>query len=123
MKLNPDCIRDILLYVEENIDNTGEYIQFDDLVNYFDANYTRQQLHYHLDKISQAELIDEIEYSEDEPDTISCLSWLGHEYVSNIRDNKIWTSVKKKVSGLKSVAFTIFIECAKEEAKRHLPFS
>ena len=35
------------------------------------------------------------------------ITWNGHELLDNIRDNSVWTKIKKKLSGFASVSLPI----------------
>lgn len=122
MKLDNDCIRDILLYIEEHTTDECPIVSADDLKSEL-QKYSSDTINYHIRQIHQAKLVDTVCYGDGVPQDISNLSWEGNTYVANIRDNKIWLNVKEKTKGLSSVAFSILVECAKQEVKRHLSLS
>ena len=119
MKLNNDCIRDILLYIEKVTTDENPVVSVDNLKLEL-HKYSSDTINFHIRQIHQAKLVDSVMYADDEPQEVSNLSWEGNSYVVNIRDDKIWSNVKNKTKGLSSVAFSILVECAKQEVKKLL---
>lgn len=94
MKLNVDCVRDILLYLEDKIDTINDCVDFDELCSEFANKYDRNTLHYHINQISKSKLVDSVFYCDDEPELINDLSPAGHEFIANIRSNTVWNKTK-----------------------------
>lgn len=115
MRLNHDCIRDILLYIEANTDDDISCISCDTLLEAL-SKYDKNTLFYHIRRMDTANLFDSVYYSENEPELISNLSWDGHHYIDNIRDDKIWSKTKAAASKLASVSLPILIEKAADIA-------
>ena len=62
MRLNPDCIRDILLYIESKTDSQIGFVNFEELVN--DLNtYDENTLHYHVDQVLSYGLVHDVKYA------------------------------------------------------------
>jgi hypothetical protein len=110
MKLNPDCIRDILLSIEKNTDS----MQFFSYTKYSNCHehllaYTHNEILYHLYQCDMAELITGFEPIDDGDSVkIRFLTPKGHEFLENIRSDTIWKKTKKileilGVSGLGSI--------------------
>ena len=51
---------------------------------------------------------------------ISKLTWQGHEFLDDIRDQDIWDKTKERAKGLASVGLTLIWEIAKAEIKMKL---
>ncbi|EOU2128083.1 DUF2513 domain-containing protein [Clostridium perfringens] len=119
MRLNPDCVRDILLFVEDNTDYEKDCVSSDELLSAL-SHYDRNTLFYHISKMDSAELFDDVYYSDDEINLISSLSWLGHSYLDNIRDNSIWSKTKSALGKLSSVSLPILIQKAADIATMSL---
>lgn len=94
MILNPDCIRDILMYIESKTDSHIDSIEFEDLVTSLNS-YDENTLHYHVNQISKSNLVDNVLYADDAPLYISDLSPAGHEFLANIRSNTNWNKTKE----------------------------
>ena len=96
MRLNPDCIRDILFFVEEN---TGYNSWIDISRNIKKFNITLKN-HYPPDEILyHIELCEEYGYLNSCSDSfyyfqIRRLSVVGHEFLENIRNNNNWNKTK-----------------------------
>ena len=93
MRLNPDCIRDILLYLEDKIDAENDCVSFNELVDNL-GKYNRNMLYYHVNQISKHDFVDDVMYASNEPLFISDLTPKGHEFLANIRSNTKWNKVK-----------------------------
>ncbi|MDM0609580.1 DUF2513 domain-containing protein [Clostridium perfringens] len=119
MRLNPDCIRDILLFVEENTDFENTDVDASVLVESL-IEYDENTLFYHIIKMNSAKLFDKVEYCENELIYISSLSWTGHAYLDNIRDNNIWAKTKSAVGKLSSISLPILIQKAADIATMSL---
>ena len=115
MRLNLDCIRDILLFIEENTDFENTDVDASDLVEALNK-YDKNTLFYHINKMHSAKLFDSIDYCENELLYISSLSWTGHAYLDNIRDNTVWDKTKAAIGKLSSVSFPILIQKAADIA-------
>ncbi|MGU8893413.1 DUF2513 domain-containing protein [Clostridium perfringens] len=118
MRLNPDCIRDILLFVESNTDYEKECVSLDELLS--ELPYNKNTLSYHISKMDSAELFEEVYYSGDGIDLISSLSWIGHTYLDNIRDDSVWIKTKSALGKLSSVGLPILIQKAADIATTSL---
>lgn len=107
MKLNYDCVREVLLYIEENLEY-GKIIDSDDIelksFEYADIQYT-------IALLSESGYIKAIKIqtlSSLVPTFhISSMTMQGHELLDNIRDNTVWKKIKKKISGFASVSLPI----------------
>lgn len=111
MKLDNDCIREILLFIEDNTDFENSFIDVDIITEKLNA-YDINTLYYHIKMIAQADLVDEVFWADSRPYEISNLSWNGHQYLSNIRDDKVWKMMKDYTSKLSSVSLQFLISIA-----------
>lgn len=94
MKLNPECIRDILLSVE---DNTGFYdsLEYPEEINKCPLleSYTDEEIRYHIRQCKKSYLI-EVDENLTGDMSISDLTPSGHEFLANIRADNIWNRTK-----------------------------
>lgn len=106
MKLNHDCVRDLLLLIEEV--QVGDYI---DVSSYQLKNYSSEDLCYTADKLLEAGYINGKIYPADNVIywrfSVSSLTWTGHEFLDNIRDDGVWKDTKKVASKLTSVSLSM----------------
>ena len=97
MKLNPDCVRDILLTVEEysGFYRAVEYIYGDPRFNRLNT-YIQDEVAYHIQQCEKANLIHGVAfYDMGRKADILDLTPEGHQFLANIRESKIWNGVKE----------------------------
>lgn len=97
MRLNPDCIRDLLFSIEEK-STSCSIISSDNLSNTDRLkNYSEEEIIYHLQQLNWSGYI--IAPSNcrciDGSFLLQDLSPAGHEFISNIRKDTNWNKVKK----------------------------
>lgn len=106
MKLSNDCVRDLLLFVEEKVGlDQPLNIKFATI-----KNYSQDELIYTAKKLNEAGYInatisDCIDGSCDI--YIYSLTWNGHKFLDNIRDDGVWKTTKGIVSKFSSVSLGI----------------
>ena len=97
MKLNPDCIRDILLFVESESSFLG-VIRLD-TKNIPDdspiSKYDRGVLLYHIRQCASSNLITKVTYADlGDYVYVSDLTPSGHEFLAATRAEKNWAKTK-----------------------------
>ena len=114
MRLNPDCIRDILFYVEENA-GYSEMIPFYTNLERFNIklknDYPADVILYHL------ELCEEYGYLTIYSHTMGAinvkrLSVSGHEILENIRQDTNWNKTKEVAKSAGSTSIKILSNVA-----------
>lgn len=118
MRLNPDCLRDVLLCVEENtgLRNYAQFINaslYEQSEDFFDEHieipeyqkilllkYSCDELIYHVRYCAESKLIEESDVSNDICIVVTDLTPSGHEFLSKIRDAKQWRIIKKGLSAV-----------------------
>lgn len=114
MKLNPECVRDVLFSIEE-LSTHDSLLTSDQLSKTkFLTKYSNDEILYHLNQLYLAEYIIAPKNHKliDETFLVNDLSPIGHEFISNIRNDTNWNKVKKiskkvgteTLSSLKSIA-------------------
>lgn len=109
MRLNPDCIRDILMLIENNSkDSSYFYDQANKPLELRD--YTNDEIMYHASQCSKHGFIEGFSAN----DSWNCfivtdISPSGHEFLANIRNDTFFNNVKSickdiGVSSLKDIA-------------------
>lgn len=111
MKLNPDCIRDILLLIEDQ--PFEQLLQFNDLQTQLN-DYTYEELTYTCLKLNEAGLIKAVIANFDNHihvEFIQDLTFSGHEFLNNIQSDNVWNQTKDVLSkiGTTSVNSITFI--------------
>lgn len=107
MKLNYDCVRDLLLYLEENLTYENDVV----INNISIKNYTEAELVYTAEKLYEANYLNCMKplYIDEEIPSIIVLSltYNGHQFLDTVRDNAVWDKTKKISSSIASTSLKI----------------
>ncbi len=110
MVLKHDCVRDTMLYLEENltIDNiiTTSAIK----INKYDID----DIIYTIEMLNDAGYISAkyCGYDDKPIYSISSLTWDGHQFLDNIRDNEVWKKTKTIASKFSSTSLNLISNIA-----------
>lgn len=118
MRLNPNCIRSILLTAEEkcDFDTPWEYVK-DDFSSEYLAAFTHEEIIYHIKQSEEAEFIQGVHYYDGGDNIlIRDLTPKGHEFLANIRNERIW---KKILSKAADASLPILFEVAQKFASAY----
>lgn len=118
MKLNPDCIRDVMLYLEENlsITQTGNFQCLDvikTVSQIADAtNHTRPDIRYSLIQLNEkGYIVSDFKLGDSKTSytmsTISFITPRGHDFLSSIHNEETWNKSKAVLSKFGSVSLTV----------------
>lgn len=114
MKLNHECVRDILLTLESLPEN--ECIVSEDHGEYEKIRkYERSDFIYTVQKLMEANFINVKSLSSlgGNSYSVNSLTWDGHQFLDNIRDNNVWSETKNKVgTAVGSASLSILAEVA-----------
>ena len=121
MKLNPDCIRDILLTIEENTDLNSSM----DYPNDYDrlSKYSNDEVLYHIKQCELSEFVTDIEWFIGDSCSVEYLSPEGHEFIANIRLDTNWNKTKEfakktgstSLDAIKDIASNVITELIKSQ--------
>lgn len=123
MKLNLDCIRDELLYIEENL-IFGDTIKLVQIKDALKSKYSEIDIAYTTKKLYEAEFINYIDLTSSTESFncyISDITMKGHQFLANIHNDKIWEKVKKKIKPFESVSLNIISQLATYFIRSKLP--
>lgn len=123
MKLNPDCIRDILFAIEDlSLPNsliTSDQLSKTNFLNKYSSN----EILYHLQQLDWSGYIVTPQNHKclDGLFIVSDLSPAGHEFISNIRKDTNWNKVKsiskeigsETLTSIKSIAENVIASAIK----------
>ena len=129
MILNYDCIRSILLFIEENIGykdsnedvpSIHEDISYISILKneYFDKYKNREELSKAMEELISENFIickSGPKYNSDGDlvyARISGLTWSGHELLDNIRNDTVWNAVKEKSKNVGKVSIKAMASAA-----------
>lgn len=118
MKLNPDCIRGILLTVEEKCDyDTYWTYEQDNFESECLAEYSHEEIIYHITQASQSGLIQGVLFLDaGDSVTVGDLTPFGHEFLANIRTDTLWNKIKSKAFG---ASLPLLSEIAQKTAREY----
>lgn len=128
MKLNNDCIRDILLYAED-IDYNS-YLTLDDLMDAL-PSYTENELQYHCIKLHEAGFLDITSVrtlsAPEQVVRITDLTYNGHQFLADIRSDNAWNKTKEiaksvgsnSVNALKEIATSVISSLIQNQLGLH----
>lgn len=125
MKLNPDCVRDVLLQVEEA--GLGDHITPTSLHNAL-PQYSEEEVEYTCFMLGDGGYlklmtIDFPMQSIPVVKSVEYLTYSGHEFIANIRKDTVWAGVKDiaikigatSLSGLSQIAANVVTELIKAQ--------
>lgn len=103
MKLKQDCIRETLLFLEENMSSTGFFHSQTICLK----NFSKDEINYTIRKLEEANYLKINCIMMTGDIIIECLTFEGHKFLDNIRDEKVWSTTKSIVSKFSSVSLGI----------------
>lgn len=118
MKLNHDCIRDLLLFLEEYLTNDNYYLldPYSFTRTVYLNGFDNSDVLYSCEKLFEAGYVNgkirnfvDITIPEIK---ITSISWEGHKFLNNIRDDKIWKDTKSILSQFKTVSISFISDVA-----------
>lgn len=130
MKLNLDCVRQILLCVEDNTGLRKSCVFVDSGLEEAERiignsptpppdyqiellkKFSNDELIYHINYCVEAELLSTSDSLGSYQTTISDLTPNGHSFLENIRDNKVWSGVKNIATKVGSKSLESVIQIA-----------
>ncbi|MED4904087.1 DUF2513 domain-containing protein [Parageobacillus thermoglucosidasius] len=122
MKLNQDCVRNLLLTIEEelSINEPLDAVRLQQKPRL--QQYSLDDIVYTISKLKEAGFINaDVLVTLDGTDAIvSSLTYNGHLFLDNIRDDGVWKLTKQAASKLSSVSLNILAELASSYIKNKL---
>lgn len=128
MKLNPDCIRDVLLYLEENLTISNRVfnpITLSTLQNSL-SKYSKEDVFYSVYNLRQIGFIEgrfnDVSNMKMQFCDIENITYAGHQFLATVKPETIWNKTKSVVSkvGVHTLAFIegVAHDMAVESAKQ-----
>ncbi len=109
MKLLHDCVRDVMLCIEENLDD-GQTISTTYIFETL-KDYSLKDINYTCKKLKEAGYLI-IEQFIGGNIMVRDITYSGHQFLDSIRDNNIWIKTKSKISKLAGVSLPIIQQVA-----------
>lgn len=113
MRLDPDCVRDILLTVEENTGYRKELqISREEPLPEQLQKYGFNAVAYHVSQCIMAGLLVEGHHFLRVEIAIADLTPAGHEFLANIRADTNWSKIKQKAKAVGSESLSVLAQIA-----------
>lgn len=118
MKLNPDCVRDILLSVEEICTNNSGMNYNSDLNNNPELlrKYSYEEVVYHIKQCEKYGLLFNVKYVCNDYNKLDIyikdLSSQGYFFIANIREDNIWNETKSIAENVGSLSLPTLAQIA-----------
>lgn len=110
MKLNPDCIRAILLYAEEHT-NASDVCRFDlDSIPEELSEFSHEEMLYHLRQCDMNGFLVGFKETMDGSSFISDISPKAHEFLANIRKDTVWNGIKGVAAKVGSTSLSALVQ-------------
>lgn len=106
MKLNPDCIRDVLIWLEENMDVSDKGFSTYRLCDLYNglSHYNDDEIYYSVYNLFQIGYIDGrfslLSKGKVQVCEINNITWEGHQFLNTIRPTSVWEATKSGASKL-----------------------
>lgn len=96
MKLNPDCVRDILLVIE-SLPDLKHFYRFDkETIPELFPNYSFEEVMYHTRQCEFSGFLHNASATLNyESYTVCDLTPKGHQFLADIRSDTVWSNVKE----------------------------
>lgn len=123
MKLNQDCVREILLELEEKLPYNGDlHLQ---QIKELDTGkkHGEEEALYSILKLIEANYLNGNIFKADCEIyhlSVSSITWDGHEFLNSVRSSEIWQETKNRVKAFSSVSIGVLTEVAKDQIKQKL---
>lgn len=124
MRLNPDCIRDILIFIEDNSRpsiNSEKLVCLNGMLSEFD--YSLEELVYHSQQLKLDNLITDLSKDFTTNFYVKDLTPDGHRFLANIRNDNNWSKTKEitrsiggfSIQMLKNVSESVIVALVKDK--------
>lgn len=113
MKLNLDCMRSILLFVEECPCNSS--VSFKQITFALSSEYAPEDIYYSIMKLCEASFIKATIVESDDFTiirTIDDITYEGHQFLADIRTDKVWRKTKSILENVGSTSVSAIVQVA-----------
>lgn len=126
MKLKPDCIRDVLLYLESELEvdltkHNFTKINLEQLKDHFSCIYNEEDIWYTVYNLKEIRFIDGRINDAGSHKMMFCeienITWNGHQFLNTIRPTSVWEATKSGASKLGIMSVSALSMISSEIAK------
>lgn len=110
MRLNAECVRDVMLFLEENL----ELVSFVECSN-IEISHNKDDVTYACAKLIEAGYLSgntTVDLYGHMTVIINSITWNGHQFLDNVRSNTVWNKTKDVAVKLGSVSITFLSNIA-----------
>lgn len=111
LKLNPDCVRDILLTIEE-LSAPFQTVAVPDPSQARLSPYAKEEVQYHVLQCEAANLICGVKPFSKGRFLVRDLTPKGHEFLANIREQSVWNKTKEAAASIGSFSLSALAQIA-----------
>lgn len=108
MKLDHDLVRKIMLYLEDNLTFDKQIMSSQITI----PEFTSEEIQYAVNKLDEAGFLKCKAFKPYKFKAIFEITWEGHCFLDNIRDDGVWKNTKQKISKLASISLPIVSQVA-----------
>lgn len=112
MKLNPDCIRDILFAIEERTSMKNLFYLDEDGCHEIFPNYDLDTILYHIRQCDMYGYLYNVSFSMTNSCTVIDLTPKAHEFINNIREDNNWRKTKEVAGKVGSLSLNVLSQIA-----------
>jgi hypothetical protein len=110
MRLNHECIRDILMFLEGL--ELGQTVRATTIAEKL-PSYTREEVIYSVKKLFEAGFISGNESEgRHSAGLVKEITWKGHKFIDNIRSSTVWDKVNEESKSIGSISIDILSNIA-----------
>lgn len=113
MKLNHDCVRDVMLYLEDNL-KLDSNIESYGLAKVL-KDYTPDDVVYSISKLVEIGYISGMpikSLANGSSYIITSITWSGHKFIDNVKTPQVWAETKQMTSKFGAVSIDILSQVA-----------
>lgn len=124
MKLNPDCVRDLLLGIERIV-KTGRvtyfFSSYEDIQEELSLSaYSTEEIEYHLQQCDLNGLLVSAKFGGDGNFRVRDISPKAHELLAKIRDPEIWNAAKDVAASIRDDSMSTICAAAEKVSSDRL---
>lgn len=117
MQLDMDCVRDVLLALEQLTDVDENHLhrrvttkKICEIV----PDFSEKEVYNALYTLYQADFIeaDKIDFCDGSDIIVEAITWPGYELLNNLRSDEVWSSVKEKIKPFGTVSMQVLANLA-----------
>lgn len=121
LKLNQDCVRNLLLTIEENLSYPGRLTLQELKDSPRLKDFSEKDIIYTMDTLADAGHIELTFPSLGK--NVARMTFNGHSLLDNVRDDKIWAETKNAAAKVAGASFAVLSDIAAEFIKKKVGLS